>query len=248
VPSGSIERVERSDFLSGLRRDGEALAAACERAGLDVAVPSCPGWDLGALCWHVAGVAEFWANVVAERAAMPGPFEPRARPADDVLVADVRGVLGRLAELLASTDPATPIWNWTGTDQTAGWVVRRVAHEVAVHRWDAEHAVGDAHTIEATLASDGIDEFLTCFLVGEPGTRPDGSVHLHCGDVPGEWTLRPSGAGYEITREHAKGDCAIRGTANDILLALWRRRPVSSVDVVGDTDLAARFLSYSVLI
>ena len=31
------------------------------------------------------------------------------------------------------------------------------------------------------------------------------------------------------------------------LLALWRRRPASTVDIVGDTDIAARFLAYPAL-
>ena len=45
--------------------------------------------------------------------------------------------------------------------------------------------------------------------------------------------------------KHAKGDCAIRGTANDILLALWRRIPLSQLDVVGDRDVAERFIAHT---
>jgi len=55
------------------------------------------------------------------------------------------------------------------------------------------------------------------------------------------------GDGFAIAREHAKGDCAIRGTANDILLTLWRRVPVSQVDVVGDRDVADRFIAHTSL-
>jgi hypothetical protein len=46
-------------------------------------------------------------------------------------------------------------------------------------------------------------------------------------------------------REHSKGDCAIRGPASDILLALWRRQPLSNCDVVGDADVAARFVAHT---
>jgi hypothetical protein len=72
-------------------------------------------------------------------------------------------------------------------------------------------------------------------------------VHIHCGDVPGEWTLRPAadGAGFDVVREHAKGDCALRGPANDLLLALWRRFPIDAIDVVGDTAVAERFINAS---
>jgi hypothetical protein len=79
-------------------------------------------------------------------------------------------------------------------------------------------------------------------------------VHLHCTDVPGEWTLytdtdtdtdTDTGApAFRLVREHAKGDCALRGTASDLLLVLWRRLPVERVDVVGDAEVAARFLAY----
>ena len=73
-------------------------------------------------------------------------------------------------------------------------------------------------------------------------------MHLHCGDVPGEWTVRPTDDGeLHVTREHAKGDAAIRGGASDILLALWRRQPLTSVDVVGDAEIAARFVALTSL-
>jgi hypothetical protein len=70
-------------------------------------------------------------------------------------------------------------------------------------------------------------------------------VHVHCGDVAGEWTLRPDPTtdAFTVTREHAKGDCAIRGAASDILLGLWRRLPISALDIVGDADVAARFVA-----
>ena len=53
--------------------------------------------------------------------------------------------------------------------------------------------------------------------------------------------------GFDVTREHAKGDCALRGAASDLLLVLWRRRPMSTIDVVGDADVAARFLAWPAL-
>jgi hypothetical protein len=63
--------------------------------------------------------------------------------------------------------------------------------------------------------------------------------------VPGEWTVTEGGDGFTVVREHAKGDCAIRGTASDIILALWRRVPLSELDVVGDRDVAERFIAHT---
>jgi hypothetical protein len=53
---------------------------------------------------------------------------------------------------------------------------------------------------------------------------------------------QPEG-GTEVTREHAKGDCALRGAAHDLLLVLWRRLPLSAIEVVGDAAVAARFVA-----
>ena len=43
----------------------------------------------------------------------------------------------------------------------------------------------------------------------------------------------------EVTREHAKGDCAIRGSASQLLLGMWRRIPMSSLEVIGSTEVAS---------
>ena len=71
-----------------------------------------------------------------------------------------------------------------------------------------------------------------------------GSVHIHCTDVDGEWLIVPSESlDVVVTREHAKGDCAIRGSASQLLLGLWRRIPMSSLEVIGNADVAAQFLN-----
>ena len=53
-------------------------------------------------------------------------------------------------------------------------------------------------------------------------------------------TAAEQGARFE--RGHVKGDVAVRGRANDILLWLWRRP--ASVDLVGDATVAERFVHY----
>lgn len=121
---------------------------------------------------------------------------------------------------------------------------------MAVHRWDADTAAGTQTSIAPKLASDGIDEFLTLMLskVAPHAAAVGGSVHLHCTDVAGEWTVREGDDGQPlVTREHAKGDAAMRGTASDLLLVLWRRIDLASIDVVGDTEVAARFVARAAL-
>ncbi len=237
------------DFLDALARDGEVFATASSRVDLRSPVPSCPSWTVADLVYHLGEVHVFWRTIVGDRRDTWEGYEEPERPADSELLTWYLDGLAATVAVLTDADPAQPNWTWA-TDKTAGFVQRRIAHETAMHRWDAEQAAGLDTAIEPSLASDGIDEFLMWFAAepAEGNLVPGGSVHVHCGDVPGEWTVVMNAAGtYDIERAHAKGDCALRGTASDLLLVLWRRRPATTIDVVGDADVAARFLAYPAL-
>jgi len=238
--------MEIYQFLTALDRDSAAFPEAGAAAGLGANVASCPGWNVADLLWHLTEVHDFWSTIVGEKRASWEGYQDPERPADEDLTAMYQIGRTRLLATLAEAEPATPVWTWS-QDKTVGFVIRRMAQETAVHLWDANAAGGTIRPIEAMLASDGIDEFLTHMLPGAAkGAAPvGGSVHLHCSDVPGEWTVTEEGDGFAVAREHAKGDCAIRGTANDILLALWRRVPLSELDVVGDRDVAERFIAHT---
>jgi uncharacterized protein (TIGR03083 family) len=240
--------METNEFLAALDRDSAAFLDACAVAGLTAPVPGCPGWTVTDLLWHLTEVHDFWRTIVAERRTTWEGYEQPPRPSDEGLAAMYRQGRIELLKTLGEVDPATSTWTWS-SDKTAGFVIRRMAHETAVHLWDASDSAGMTNPIEPTLASDGIDEFLAYFIddVAEGAAPVGGSVHLHCGDVPGEWTVRESGDGFVVAREHSKGDCAIRGSASDILLALWRRQPLSTCDIVGDAEVAARFIAHSSL-
>jgi hypothetical protein len=80
---------------------------------------------------------------------------------------------------------------------------------------------------------------LTRVLFEAPGAGE--SAHLHCTDTDGEWLIRfPAPSERVLTREHAKGDVAFRGSAEALLLFLWNRDG-GPVDTVGDDELAARW-------
>ena len=238
--------METNELLLALERDSAAFVDACEVAGLTGAVSSCPGWTVADLLWHLTEVHDFWRTVVTEQRTGSEGYEGPPRPVDEGLAGMYRRGRIDLLKTMAEVDPAMSIWTWSN-DKTAGFVIRRITQETAVHLWDATEAAGMVNPIEPMLASDGIDEFLTHFTsdVAEGAAPVAGSVHLHCGDVAGEWTVQETDDGFAVVREHSKGDCAIRGTASDILLALWRRQPLSACDVVGDTDVAARFIAHT---
>jgi uncharacterized protein (TIGR03083 family) len=236
--------MQTSEFIAALDRDSAAFVDACEVAGLTTPVPSCPGWTVADLLWHLTEVHDFWRTIVADRLSDWKSYDQPSRPVDEGLAGMYRHGRIDLVSTLASADPETQVWTWAA-DRSTGFVIRRMAQETAVHLWDATEAAGMVNPLEATLASDGIDEFLSHFTsdAAERAAAVAGSVHIHCADVPGEWTIRETDGGFTVAREHSKGDCAIRGAASDILLALWRRVPLSTCDVVGDADVAARFIA-----
>jgi uncharacterized protein (TIGR03083 family) len=245
--------MDRAGFLATVHDESTALLATARGANPDATVPGCPEWNTADLVWHIGEVHDFWGWVVRERSIQPDRYTDPQRPGaglpvDEAFAAVATFASERAAELyrvLSETDAATPVWTWTSQHDVA-WVTRRMAHETAVHRIDAEHAAGREHRLHPELASDGIDEFLDFFfpLAAADAAPLGGSVHLHCTDADGEWTVRPDKrGGHTVARDHAKADAALRGPAHDLLTVLWRRSPVDSVTVFGDTDLATAFVN-----
>ena len=66
---------------------------------------------------------------------------------------------------------------------------------------------------------------------------PTGSLHLHRTDGEGEWLAKNEGGALVVTREHAKGDAAVRGSGSDLLLWIWGRG--GEVEIFGDEAVAA---------
>jgi predicted lipid carrier protein YhbT len=66
-------------------------------------------------------------------------------------------------------------------------------------------------------------------------------LHFHSTDGDGEWLARLGAEGLVVTREHAKGDVAVRGVASDLLLFLYGRVGTERLEVFGDAALLARW-------
>ena len=239
--------LEPDTYLEHLRRDGDALAVAAAK-DLGAHVPSCPEWNVADLVRHTSQVHRH--RIALARLGgteFPKGLEREPGPENvDDLIDWFRGGLDELIEALREVGPDAPTWTWTGENKVRFWF-RRMAQETAVHRWDAENAVGDAAPIEPALASDGIYEFLDAFIPGEelPWQGRAGTIHLHCIDVDGEWTITLEPAKvptYETG--HAKGDAAVRGPAHDLLMFVWRRLEPSAVEVLGDAALVDELWAY----
>jgi uncharacterized protein (TIGR03083 family) len=241
--------VEKERYLEAVAAEASALLAAASQ-GLDRRVPPCPEWDVRKLVRHVQRLWS-WVGETAER--LPEAVEwgslPRPKIDDDDLLDLSQEAAERVVRALGGAAPDDAMQSWNGQVTTMWWC-RRLAHETAVHRQDAQLAAGDGAVVDpvpADLAVDGVDEALSLFLplayradgFGEPA-----SVHLHATDAEGEWLVR-LGDGVEVTREHAKGDVAARGTASDLFSVLWHRRDPEVLELFGDSDVFARLLPHT---
>jgi uncharacterized protein (TIGR03083 family) len=235
------------DYVAAIRVEAAALADGAVAAGLDARVPSCPEWDTADLLEHI-GTVHRWAAMSAQRE--PGGAFRSSReagievPPPDARVAWVREGASLLADTLASLDPETPAWTFLPPHNVGFWR-RRQAHETTMHRVDAQLAAGSMpNPIDAAFAADGIDELLWLLPQrprAEPITGAGETIHLHCTDVEGEWLIRLGADGLEVTREHAKGDVAVRGTASALLCWTMGRGPEDVLEVFGDATLLERW-------
>ncbi|HEU5034953.1 MAG TPA: maleylpyruvate isomerase family mycothiol-dependent enzyme, partial [Mycobacteriales bacterium] len=211
---------------------------AAGRQGLDVAVPTCGDWRESDLLTHVARVYRRAATAVSERATaeVPWPVDDED-PADPV--AACADALDELVHALSTSEPESPAWNWSGADQTAGFWARRMAHESAVHRYDAQRAHGLAQPVDADLAHDGIDELVDLIvprvLRRDDARLPTATVVFSATDDAGRWELRLDGKSVERVDATSEPDVTVGGTASALLLAAYNRVPWTSLEVSGDS-------------
>jgi len=240
-------------WIGALRADGPAFQAAVSAAAEDgdTPVPTCPGWTVADLVRHL-GAAYGWIRSTVSRGVTSAPErrftgEAEGAPGWPDTVAWWAGEYTGLLELLDAIDPEMPAWNAAPQPKKAAYWHRRVAHETAVHRWDAQFAIGAAEPLEAKQAADGISEVVDTRLpagVRKGPTDRHGVVHLAATDVAQEWYVRLRGEGIALldtgtlldSDDHHTRAQAV-GTASDLLLAIYGRVQFDVVDVTGDASL-----------
>ncbi len=239
--------MDHDQFVDWIQAEADVVLAHA-RGYLGISVPTCPGWTVADLLRHL-GIIHWWATEAVTRADLE-PVQRRSSPPPpaegDELVDWAGDRVHALVSALRSAGPASPAWTFAGPRDAAFWA-RRHAHELSIHRVDVEVAVtGEPRPIDTALAADGIDEYVTVFTArrGIPEGRDGRSIHLHCTDVDGEWLVRLTADRAVVSREHAKGDVAARGSASDLILCLWRRLPLDAVDVFGDRELLEAFATH----
>jgi uncharacterized protein (TIGR03083 family) len=237
----------------------DTLAALVEGADLTQTVPTCPEWTLRQLATHVGRAHRWAAQITATRSAEVIPFRevPDGRIPDDPAqhAPWLRAGAARVTGAVRDAD-GDLVWTFDGLRPASFWG-RRMAHETAVHRADAELAAGLEPAFEPDIAADGIDEWLGTMSGAVAGDErleglPDGAVlHVHAtdGDLgeAGEWLVRREGPELIVEHGHGKGDGALRGPAGRLLLVLLRRVPPDDpqVQVLGDPTLLTGWLAHT---
>jgi uncharacterized protein (TIGR03083 family) len=244
--------MDNSRYLDCLDEDYSLFRDAAVAVDLTVPVPSCPGWSMDDLVYHVAEVYLHKVTVM-RTGEWPARWPPRGMAAEPRLALLARAHGELIAEFAArGPDAATP--TWYEPDQRVAFWIRRMAQETVIHRIDAEQAAGLLPTrVPDDLAMDGIDEVLNRFLsyFSPEGTRnPDQGGAMqgeHLADDDGtetivvaagnaRWTVRPS-----RTREvevadgvHGEPQATITAAPDPLLRWLWGRAGDEVLRVEGD--------------
>jgi uncharacterized protein (TIGR03083 family) len=221
-------------LAKSLRTEAAALAVAADLSPPDRPVPACPGMTVADLVEHVGVVHRTVTRWVA-LGRRPSGWTPSPNGSD---VVDWYRI--GAASLLAVLDPTRagqPAATWCPWDRTLGFWLRRMAHETAVHRVDAQAAAGLSAPLDAALATDGIDEILTLWLACHlpPAAHTSGrAVTLR---VPGrEWTVALHPGIVDFCPD-ADPDAVITGSASAVDLWLWGRAPETDLSIDGDMSV-----------
>ena len=154
-------------YVSSIGSDSVRVAEVCRSSALATPVPVCDGWDLGAAVRHLG-----WVHRWAAECVRLGAMAERDSVSTPDLSVGAAGLAdwfsegaGALVEVLGTYGPEAPAFLPFRVPQTVASWQRRLAHETSVHRVDVESAIDAVAPIDAVLASDGVDEYLSAALV-----------------------------------------------------------------------------------
>jgi uncharacterized protein (TIGR03083 family) len=238
-------------YCTEIVAQSELVRTAIAGADLATPVPSCPGWNVGQLIRHVGG-AHREAETLVRTKEQPGPddfrdpthFDER----DDAALGE--WVVARATQLATTLREAGPYVPVPGPlpDTTSTFSARRMTHETAMHRADAILALGQEYDLDNDVAVDAIDEWMELGSLPmhfdiHPWMRellaPGRTLHLHATDTEAEWVVDLTGDAITWRRSHEKAPVAVRGPVVELLLLIYKRRPVDSgkVEIIGDEEL-----------
>lgn len=236
--------------VAAIDRHSSGLADAAQ-GNLQARVEHCPDWSVAELVRHVIDVHWFWSTIAGERLTEP-PSEDRRPPSpDDAHLLEVlRAGARELTTTLRGADQDAACWTWYPRRQTVDFVTRHQVQEVVVHHWDAVNAAGGTLAIEPDVAWDSVEEFLTVSLADaeDAASRPRlaGELVLWAEDAAAGWVIGQREDGELVWDRADPGTRAsVSGTSGDLLLWLYRRRPLPVDDRVRDVVDSFRALTFT---
>lgn len=225
-----------ADLIATLDAEGSLLTETIVGADWDARVPG-TDWDLRALVVHV-GAVHRWATDVILRALTTnetgGGAAFRGNVTDQGLAAWFAAGLAELVTTLQSADDDLCTFTLIpGTNPRHFWA-RRQTHETAIHRADAQGAVGDVTAFDPVVAQDGMAEIVAGFAT-EPHFAADtpGTLLLDCTDGP-SWLVTFGGERTIATVDEGstRPTATVTGTSSAVWLWTWNRP--AEVRVHGD--------------
>ncbi|MDO5501842.1 MAG: maleylpyruvate isomerase family mycothiol-dependent enzyme [Actinomycetia bacterium] len=241
------------DATSVIRDESDRFSHALLGADPDSPVPTCPGWTVADLAWHLTEVHLFWAAVLESGATTDEHIEAieaakPARPASLPEILDLRAAATtRLLAALDQLDDSEARWTWSPQDQSVGFTRRMQTHEATMHRIDAEQAAGaDVSPIEPAVAAGAVTHALDVMWhwIPEWGKAEVSSlVTVEATDTGDRWVAelgRWRGTGPESGTEFDEGfsrlstarpapgaadlpHASVTGTAVDLARWMWGR-------------------------
>jgi uncharacterized protein (TIGR03083 family) len=242
--------VEIAEHIDALREQGEALADAAARTGLDAPVPLCAPWRVMDLLRHTGYIHRWSASHIAQPRdhILDGLTEDeilRGGAPDGELLDWFRAGHAALVRTLEAADPELRTATFMAAPSPLAFWARRQAHETAIHRADADSATGGLPGYPADFAADGVDELIMGFggrRKYQPEAGHAGVLGVLATDTGDAWHVRiEDGRGYPA-HEQAVADCVIRGSASDLYLFLWNRAE-ADIDLSGDPAVLALWKS-----
>ncbi len=217
------------DYLVELRRELDAFGALLDGGDLSAPVEHCGGWRLVDLAAHM-GAGNLWV-VAAVREGHGKGYDEDAAPRDRTGLTHWYAETADALMQTLSVDPATEAWTFF-PPHTVGFWRRRRSQETLMHRWDAEHALGRPTPMDPALAADGVaeafDTMALRMIAKGAATPPSHAVRLTTTDTGHAWTYGPDEPVAQLS-----------GTAEDLLLLLWGRKPQDTESVTWEGDREA---------
>jgi uncharacterized protein (TIGR03083 family) len=240
------------EMLSLIEDRSAVLREAAAAAPSGAKVPGCPDWQVSDLVTHLGEVQRFWAAAVAAGPAQ-GPPDPDTidgrTPSGDLLAWSADCTTDLLAAL-RQAGPDLDCWTWwmqSSAPATSGAVARHQVQEAAVHARDAQETAGHAGPLPEVIATDGVAEFLTtCLGSCGPWQLTPAQVELRASEGP-SWLLDLSEKGAIVIPGEPAGappTAAVTGTASDLVLALYGRVSLDTLNVSGDRGVVAQLIDW----